>query len=437
VNKKSKYSIEVKSSSIIVHFVIIVSVLSNFFDQYFSVIPGITLGELLLIAACIFMLVKKKFKIGINDIRLILMFYISSLLFSLLSLAVSNVSFQMNSEMDVITRWIRYFAYVMMFIILCEDALNVDCFIKLYRLLCILIAGYTILQFVFYILFHIYLPVNILPITNRREITSGWALNYAEQYGFRAYGVFVEPSYLIKFLLPSISFSLLGWRNDKPDWLCFSLASFAIFVSTSAQGIAIWSISLLYFVFVNKMLNKKQALVSFGAIVAFIIVIVIVGRVGVSNYAFQRLESLLAGKTSDRSTLIRVFRGFAFWQQLPFKYKLIGVGMGNIANFADTFNIVTDYDYYYRTAETLEYMNGISTALVCGGLVSFAIFIYTFMNLFKGLNKKGKLIFFQFILIMFSGSSLLSLSGFFYIFILTQCKAMGLEDKGESFYGTT
>ena len=411
--------------------------LSNFFDQYSSVIPGITLGEFLLIVACVFMLVKKKFKIVINDTKLILAFYISSLLFSVLSIAVSNVSFQMNSEISVITRWIRYFAYVIMFIILCEDAINVDFFIKLYRHLCILIAGYTILQFIFYIVFHIYLPVNILPIPNSREITSSWVLNYADQYGFRAYGIFVEPSYLIKFLLPCISFSLLGWKNDKPDWLCFSLASLAIFVSTSAQGIAIWSISLLYFIFANKTLNRKQIWVSFGAIVSFVIIIIIVGRVGVSNYAFQRLESLLAGRSSDGSTLIRVFRGFAFWQQMPVIYKFIGVGMGNIANFADTYNIITDYDYYYRTADTLEYMNGISTALVCGGLVSFIIFICIFVYLFKGLSKKGKLILLQFILIMFSGSSLLSLSGFFYIYILTQCKAMEIKNNGDMIYGTT
>lgn len=394
-------------------------VLSFFLSQYLSFIPGVTLGELVLIISSLLLFAKYGFRFKTTMSKFAIMFYLCCLLFTFFSILVSGVSFAMASEMEIISRWIRYYAYVLFLIFYFELFNNGELLKSIYRVSVILISTYAIFQFLAYITFRIVLPVNLLPFSMEKTISSEAIATAAGLRGFRAYGVFTEPSYLAKFLFPGLLFSLFGWRKKRIYFIDAGIILLAILLSASLQGYVIALTTILLF-----LLRKESGIKLVPKIIVFstLVAVVLLVVFGNNNFnaVFSRLLNFIRGGT-DYSSSLRLLRGFSVWTEMPFVYKLVGTGLGNAANFVSSFNISTSYDYYVTSEETLEYMSGISKVLVENGLILFTALAIAFFVLYKKSNALGKLLIVQLLLILLSGSSLfsvLTLSYLFYILLL-------------------
>lgn len=421
----------ISNSSRLEAFFSIAVALSYYLSQYSSFIPGITLGELFLVLAVAALLIQNKGRVRVSNTRIFLGYYIVALISSVIALAISKPQFSLASITEIITRWIRYFGYIVFYVVFCDGVPDKRRIIKAYRYICLAVSVYAILQYVIYLLFRFYLPVNILPFSISRDVSAENLISVAQSSLMRARAVFVEPGYLAKFLLPGIILSFYGWEeleDDKVNWLSVVIISVAILMSGSVQGIMTLAISYLLVGFARRSITSKHILYGLIVIVGVFVTYIVMQRTGFLARPINRIINLLQGESMDRSTQLRVFRGFAYWWQLPIEQKLFGVGMGNAANYANEHNIYTVYDYYYRTESTLGYMSGISSILVTHGFVCALMFVGMIIKFKKIIGKAGFAILTQYVVLLFGGGSFLSVLGVLY-FCLAFSDILSINDK--------
>ena len=399
-------------------FLSVVLALSYYLSQYTSIIPGITLGELALVLAVGVLIIQRKGKVSISDTKIFLYYYGIALLSSIIAITITKSVFSLASLSVIISRWIRYYGYVVFYIAFCEETIDKKTIIKIYKVLCLIIAIYAILQYTLYLLFHIYLPVNILPLTISRDVSSENLIRVAQSSIMRARGVFVEPGYLAKFLLPGIVLSFYGWEKLEADQIDLSstlIISLAILMSGSVQGIITLLITVIAGGYFQKRVTTKRLIILGTGLLVLILGYFVIQKTGFMAKPINRILNLLHVSGMDRSTQLRVFRGFSYWWQLPVENKVFGVGMGNAANYANEHDLYTAFDYYYRTESTLGYMSGISSILVTHGIFCAALFVGVFFRFKKIMGKVGFLIYSQYVILLFGGGAFLSILGVLYL----------------------
>ena len=353
-------------------------VFSTFLYQYSSFVPGITVGELLLIACSIIIFAYTKRQYDRTLIASFLLIYLSCLFFSVLSFGSSTFDFVLESRGIVLSRCIRYLAYVIFISVLCFRNNVLRYTVKVYKVACLVVSFYTIVQFLVFSFSKIYLPVNILPIPFSNGVTSDIAIMVSGVSGyFRGYGFFTEPSHLVKFLLPFVALTLIETKKGKVISLCLSGA--AILLSTSLQGILIMAITFVIAIMFSKKIHAFAKFLLFLS--AFVICLIIIGS-GYLSGVMDRLQNLISGNL-DGSTGFRVFKGFAVFDRLPTTNKIIGVGMGNIANFVKSNGITTPYDTLIMDADSINFVSGISCLLLEGGLISLILYLPFLFFLFN------------------------------------------------------
>lgn len=392
-------------------------VLSYCLSQYKSIIPGITIGELCLIICVAVLIIYYSGKIYVFNTRVFVIYYAIALVSSIIALTISNPSFYLVSLGELLTRWVRYFIYIVFYVFCCDVLCDKKRIIRVYRVISLAIAIYAILQYCIYLTFHVYLPVNILPIAISRDVDTESLIQVAQSSYMRARGIFVEPGYLAKFLLPGIVLSFCGWdrfENDKVDWISILIISVAVLMSGSVQGIIILIVSFALVALSQRELTAKNLINIIIGILSVMILYIISQRTGFLVRPMNRIVHLLYGSEIDRSAQLRVLRGFAYWWQLPLEHKIFGVGMGNAANYAFDFNIYTSFDYYYRREATLEYMSGISSIMVTHGIFCLGIFVFMLVKFKRVMGKSGYMIFLQYVILLFGGGVFLSVLGVLY-----------------------
>ena len=411
---KLKLNPKINISQIAEYICIISVVLSLLFYQYSTIIPGVTLSELMLIISCLIIIIKRNFHISMKNTKVLFLYYGIAVLFFIISTIISGVHFSVESEFEVITRLIRSFAYVIFIIIYSDNIGYKEGFYKLYRIFCYVAALYAIIQFIVYVFAGVVIPVKVLPFPIRRDVSTDALLNSFSKTTYRGMGFFVEPSYLTKFLLPGFVFSVLGWGKDKRDYFCAVLISISLIISTSLQGIVIWGITIIGILIIKKKITTKDIGRVVGIVLAILAILLVSYKLGLLGRVFNRLSGFESNNI-DSSSQIRLLRGFAYWWKLPILMKIIGVGTGNSANYAYTFGIRTAFDYKHSTSiANLSYMSAFSKILVESGIPCLVIFVYLFVRFFKITNNTGKLLCVQYLLTMLSGSDFLSVLTVFY-----------------------
>ena len=393
-------------------------VLCPFFFQYQSLIPGITLGELLLVFACTPSVIKYCRNWTVDKTKIIVAYYFCSLTLSFVIILISDLQFTGVSMVEVMTRWIRYGTYVVFFVTFIDNYRSTVNALILYRKVCLVAAIYTILQTVIYYAFGVVLPIKILPFPWNR--TNAEVLDFFQNYYFRGFGPFIEPSDLAKFLLPGLAFSLYGWEyavsgEKSSNNLETVIILAAILCSTSVQGILIAGVTCLCFLFSNNNISPKKKV---AFLILFMLVVLWLFTSDQFSAPLSRITGLLSGEKQGYSSGMRLFRGFAYWGQLPFINKLVGVGLGCVGEFAYENNIVTEFDHYLRTLPNLEYGSGISLVLVQSGLIGFSFFVAFVYSTWKRINHVSKSILIQLIMILASGSGFLSVHTFFCCYLI-------------------
>jgi hypothetical protein len=393
-------------------------VLSIFFNQYVF-FAGISLGELLLIISSVFIFFKNNLRCKTRYCLPIVFIYFYSLLLSFIYFVDPNISFEWADKITVVTRWIRYFAYLVFIITYTNWFNKASLAIKIYKIVVIFVSIYTLLQFIFFSFFNIMLPIDILPFFKMSRDLSSVFANYTS-VSYRGYGVFMEPSYLAKFLLPSIPILMWQIKQKKRVIIQLCLVFGAIICSTSMQGVVIALIIIVVFIFFgNGKINmntifKRAVLFGLFSLIFF----VLLNHFNLFSRVLTRFSNITSSDTKDYSTGMRIYRGFSIFNSLSIHGKLFGIGFGNMANYIYSYGIVTPYDYYIQNEASIEYMNGLSSLLVQTGIVGFIIFISFSLKTFFKCSIIGKMILIEFILIMLTGSDLFSITTAFFMFFI-------------------
>lgn len=398
-------------------------ILSVFLHSYRVGIPGVSLGELLLIVACLTILIQTKFSITVTKIDPLVLFFITGLLTTTISLLIQQPSYNHVALYELVSRFVRYFAYIL-FVILAAKYFNFGFALKYYRIFCIILSVYILFQFAMYYGFHIMLPIKILPLEWQRINELESILSDMDTGYFRAYGVFMEPAYAANFLLPGFAFALFGWiKKHNTDYKALFLISIAIILTTSLQGILVAvATAFIYVIWIIlphkvKPVSLREILGVFIIIFVLAIAFVALNIFGVLDIALVRLGNIYSTlvEGGSGSIALRLFRGWSVFIALPLLFKLIGTGYGNIANFVDEYDITTKYDSYAQTITAMESTDGVSSILIFTGVIGFIIFCKWIIILFNKVNVVSRIILLQFILLLLSGTAFFSLTMVFYM----------------------
>lgn len=359
--------------------------------QYASFVPGISLGELLLIVSTILILLYNKgYRVKLNRVKPLLLLYFFGTTISLFSFLL-----QQQLSLLVITRMIR-FSFYLFLVILCSCNLNKLVILKAYKKLCIVISAYIILQFIIFNIFGVLLPFKLLPFPwmDGRIYGVEEATHWATIFYLRPSGFFLEPAYAAQFLLPGLLFSLYGWSINKPqkiNLLSFFLVLTALLLTNSSTGILISLIIIfMYFAQLVKKNKKYVDVIKNAFIVIFVIAIFLFFT---QSELFNRTVRYVIGNISGGgSTALRVFRGFAVFLELPMLFKFIGVGHGNLGQYVINNGITTNYDSVSDTLIAADYTNAISISLLYYGILGFILYLNLFKNLLINTKHQFKLL---------------------------------------------
>ena len=392
----------------------ILTILAAFFHQYDSPLPGVTLGEFLLIFVILIITLTRSRTVIAMPMDHFLQLFLAYLVLTFISMI-----FQGSFNTFIITRWLRYSSYAIM-VFYQTRFLQYTFALRVYKGLCLFVSIYIIAQFFSFLLLGVYLPIKILPISWSRLFDTQVLLDMASRSYFRAYGVFAEPGYSAKFLLPGLALSLFGWgEGDRVDIISLIIIATAIVFTTSVQGLVVGLLTIAMFIFVVMQRGRKNVMfLVYGILIIGLIlgVIFISSVLGLTEVSVGRIFAI--SKTSTGSTGIRLFRGFAVFEQLPIKYKLLGTGLGNIDGFVKRYNITTYYDSSAVNDTALSYMSGISGILVASGIIGLIFFSYWFYRTRSKLPLFKRVILYQFVVLLFGGGGLFTMTSVFYLAIL-------------------
>lgn len=395
---------------------VIIFVFSLFFEQYLTGIPGIRLAELLMCTMTPLVIMcsdGNRFKINLNFLKYPILnkLYLLCAVFYTLSL-LSFCLEPANISVIQLSRAVRYFCYIIFLgiALYCVYEKNVNV-LNLYRKSSLALAIYIIAQFCCWKFWHIELPVNILPLFSfERELL----------HAYTPQGIFVEPAYAAVFLLPSLCFTIYNCTKCKTYVKEYFVIAISILLTSSFQGVVL--VIFLTGILLKKILfsfkRNKQTL--FFIMVCIILGIFIIGTFrddALAKYKY-RMDILLGNSfVPGSSVALRVYRGYAVFNELPFVNKVIGVGVGNIGEFVMAHNIKTIYDAQTINELTVAYVNGFSSILISYGILGCGLYIAWFLMLFYKIKGAYRLCALLLFILSFGGDgSLLSLFGSFYVF---------------------
>lgn len=384
---------------------------SLFLHQYQSGIPGVSFADLVLGLSSIILLIKYGLKIKLKTIQPLAIISFASIFLTLVSFLIQGFF-----DMKTLTRLIRYNYYIYLLLI-SFNYFNLDYALKVYKTLSLFVSIYIILQFIVYNTIGVILPIKILPISLFREIDLNYMKQMASVYYFRPSGIFVEPGYTAHFLLPALAFSLKGW-NNKNKVLQASIIYISMILTTSAQAILLASFTVVFYVAL-KLLDSKN----YKTLIKYLAIFILLGFLGIPIMRLDSVQIIINrfnyGARAGGSAALRLYRGYAIYGELPLLYKLIGVGHGNIGNFVTTYNIFTKYDIVNMSDAALDYVNGVSSVLLCYGLLGLSLTVNYFIKLIRGIEGHEFLtIFFTFIILNFMEGAIFGITMVFYISIL-------------------
>lgn len=340
----------------------------------FPGIPALTLGEPLLLACAIFLLLNSvyKGKITTNSPQYFI-FVAYIIVVSLLNtLIISEYSIT-----DTMAALLRLFFYTTVIFILANEYIDFTLLRRAYLFVCFVSALYLIIQFVFGTFFNIFLPSTF---SNLKVMYSNYTGNDYNTFLFGSYrslifrpsSFFKEPSHLSRYLvyvLPIIAYKKV--EKSVYETIVFILVIAAILINQSAMGFLSVGVFLVMWVFSNR--RKYNLLNRAGIILIAISLVLLSINAGLLDQALGRLS------VETGSGGARLYRGFAIFSSMKPGFKLFGSGLGNYSAFASHYSISTVYDAVGNSGN--DYMNLISRTLVSSGIVGFIIYIYSLLKL--------------------------------------------------------
>lgn len=343
-------------------------------------IPQISLADVAgVILAFISILSSRKYRITINS-------YVSFTMYLVLLSIILTGAIGEYSLGQTISRLLRLILYLLLFISVAKEHVDIDYFGEAYVKVCILASIYLFVQFGAKLFFNLSLPSTFTNLKIMYTNFTGNAYNSVldRTYVYRPRGFFLEPAHFSRYILYGIP--ILMYKETKRKPVKIGLLSLAVLASQSAIGyIILASVGIAWAFFSRNTRNVRQTVF---LILMFIVFIILSLRYGLLENVLWRTSGLNLEVASDST--VRISRGFVIYDNLPPLFKLIGTGLGNFDKFSQKFDIRTFFDMGTRVAVAQgdEYMSLISGTLVYGGVIGIVLFLY---SLFSARRKGSKL----------------------------------------------
>lgn len=372
--------------------------------QYKSLIPGITLGELLLIIMIPTMLYYFKIK---KDIRLIpfvfiLIFFIILLIYLIFSSYFVNRISYINTLSGII-RGIFYFCIVFLCI---NSIFNVNIFFNFYSKITMLATIYLIIQVFAHNLLNINLPWTIpfLNVYQENYNTIDFASFFSDFY--RPYSFFLEPGYYVQYILPCLVILLFIKKAYNLKMAIF--ISIGLVFSTSGQGLIIGLIIWVLYIILEL---RRNILVYISTNIFFVLLI---GSILKISFIERSLARLFGSDTSSSNS--RIFEPFSYFMNLETQNKIFGIGYNNISSI---FGKV--------------YLNSVSYVLITSGIVGFLFVLMFLISCFLLFKKtESKILLFIFCFLLMIGGIFTTPNTIFYLVLIFGTEfSKGIEEYGE------
>lgn len=269
---------------------------------------------------------------------------------------------------------------------------------KLYLCITLVASAYLLLQYIIHLLMGIELPV-VLPGMNLSNLGSSeeFAINLLRRYSYeyRPSGFFTEPAHFCHFVIYSIPMILMKQEKTIRYYAVLILNISAIIISGSAIGyVCLMGTICIWLVFSKKVQARFVILLLVGILIFISI------KYGYLDKVLYRFSTINTVGTSTGT--VRLLRGLIVFCELPFVYKIFGIGAGNYAAFVNSFDIVTMFDR--ALGRENEYMNTISMILVYGGIIGVTLYVYAIYRIVKKANKNQIMYLVILILLLFSSN---------------------------------
>lgn len=351
-------------------------VASPMFIQYQAIgIPFLLLPEPILMCLILISFLYKQ-KISLSKFKL-LFIYIFVAIFTTCITYFIQPTLSLNTT---ITTLIRFIFYCFCIMILSQNFFNMKLGMKISVYIGSLNSLYVIIQYLFFEIFNKTLPwyIKFFSISQGSKLIEN-SEYYFKTFGFRASGLFSEPAHFAQYTFLPLFFLLFMKFEDfhirKYKNILIILLSISLIISKSGTSYIVLILCFgfkLISVFQKSNTKNKMTKSLFSFI--FMILISITGF-----FAIIQNENLNGGlirmlNTSEQSSKsIRINRGVSVYTQLPFKYKIIGVGYGNYGDYVERNNVVTIYDYGDENtwSNTIIYIL-VGTGII--GLISYLLF---------------------------------------------------------------
>jgi len=403
-------------------------ILSPIFRQYIPIIPipGVTLADMILGISCGILLLTSKLDFPVQKVKHLILFWF-------FGATVSFFSFLIQQELnfEIISRLIRYSFYVFL-VLVSSKYFQLKYALKIFKFLCIIISLYIIAQTIIWNMFGLILPFKILPIPLGGDISLNDISFIASRCYLRPQGIFVEPGYAAKFLLPGLALSLFGWvKIEKADTKNTILIFSALILTTSSQGIFIGALIIGMYIMSLVRHNKSYSdvLKKFIIILIFLLLIVFFFNLSIVQTALNKVTGEIR---SGSSVSLRMYRGFAVFLQLPIIFQIIGVGHGNLGNFVIKNSIVTRYDPAIITPAVADYANSVSAVLLYYGIIGFVLLIHVYWNFLKNTKGAFRLISICHIVMSFVAGGLFGVTMVFYFSLIYSGYNLRIQESQKS-----
>lgn len=252
---------------------------------------------------------------------------------------------------------------------------------RLIKIFCCLLSIGLLFQVVFYYIFHkiiwFWFPVKTFTDGILRVNVIANFESMANTY-LRPQFVFLEPAHFTQYVIIG-TVAFLFWEEDKYKSIAGAgLCSLAIVLSTSAAGIlmlvACWG---LWFLFCCKKAMKRGRIKKYECyimLIGLLSILCILLFTNLGQRMISRINEIDFNKGSTSGNL-RVLRGFIVYSKLDVWRKVIGVGLGNIADYFNKISIELPY-----IEGNPEYMNSLTYILNSAGLGGAFLFIVFFFK---------------------------------------------------------
>jgi len=383
-------------------------------NVYATPFSSVSLGEALLVPLIILCALNREiFKIQLNIFNSYLLYSLIISIFSSTILCFSSSTYMFS---DAIHRLIRDIYYFIIIVFCGRQYFDFEYGKKILLKVISILSAFIIIQFVAYLLFHIFIP-GIIPQLKTsisgglygRELLGNF-LKTARVDGYlHPNGFLAEPAACAHYISVGILLELFPTDGNPrlKQALFYSLAMLLTLSINAYVAVGVcWGLRLLYS---SRNYDNGPVKLLVGIFVGAFLLIVL-SRSAAGKLIINRLVEFRNLSRLNSSAVIRVIRGPAFYLKMPIFYQIFGSGFGNFIELKSTYNIST----IFESAD--EYMNTNAYILVSSGLIGFVLYVLGLID-----SSKGRVVFSKMLIIMlliFGISSSLYSSDRFVIMLL-------------------